>query len=338
MGRGKPLNNEERQRITKFLKGGFNIDRIAKLLKRDRKTIRKAVENINFTRKTRSDKGKIKCLSNRDIRKLKFSLAKHPLYSSKQIFAAAGIKGISKSSRCTILKKLARVAKASREPPLSSKNKVKRMNWGRRYMKTDFSKTIFTDECRATLDGPDGWRRGWVLDTMEVPVIMRRQQGGGGVMFWAAIVDNRLVGPFKVESNVKMNSETYSAFLDEYFFKWYKKQTRAFKLNCMFMHDNAPAHASHYTAQYLASKGISDNKIMQWPAQSPDLNPIENLWSTVKRELYPGDKQYTSVNQLWKAIQKVCANIKPEEIKKLTQSMDDRLFKVVQKNGKYIKY
>ena len=96
-----------------------------------------------------------------------------------------------------------------------------------------------------------------------MPVIMRRQQGGGGVMFWAAIVDNRLVGPFKVESNVKMNSEKYSAFLDEYFFKWYKKQTRAFKLNCMFMHENALAHASHYTAQYLASKGISDNKIMQ---------------------------------------------------------------------------
>ena len=51
-----------------------------------------------------------------------------------------------------------------------------------------------------------------------MPVIMRRQQGGGGVMFWAAIVDNRLVGPFKVESNVKITSETYSAFLDEYLF------------------------------------------------------------------------------------------------------------------------
>ena len=71
---------------------------------------------------------------------------------------------------------------------------------------------------------------------------------------------------------------------------------------------------------------------MTWPPQSPDINPIENLWSTVKRELYPGDQQYKSKAELWDAIQRVCAALRPQDILNLTQSMDDRLFKVVQNN------
>ena len=170
-----------------------------------------------------------------------------------------------------------------------------------------------------------------------MPVIMRRQQGGGGVMFWAAIVGNRFVGPYKVEDGLKMNAENYTHFLDDNFFKWYKAQSRSFKIKSVFMHDNCPSHAARFTTEYLVKKGIKNEKIMTWPAQSPDLNPIENLWSTVKRELYPGDKQYTSKAELWDAIQRVCAALRPQDILNLTQSMDDRLFKVVQNNGGYIK-
>ena len=104
----------------------------------------------------------------------------------------------------------------------------------------------------------------------------------------------------------------------------------------MFMHDNAHAHASQFTGEYLVSKGIKETKIMEWPSQSPDLNPIENLWSIVKSELYPDTKQYSSKKELWESLQRVCAAIKPETIKNLTNSMDDRLFKVVQANGGYI--
>ena len=156
-------------------------------------------------------------------------------------------------------------------------------------------------------------------------------------MFWAGIVGKRLVGPYQVDSKVKMNSETYSTFLEANFFKWFSRQKRSFKQTCMLMHDNAPAHASQYTAGYLASKGVKDERIMQWPAQSPDLNPIENLWSIIKRQVYPGGKQYSSVNELWQAIQDVCTALEPQTIENLTKSMDDRHFRVIQANGAYIK-
>ena len=44
------------------------------------------------------------------------------------------------------------------------------------------------------------------------PEILRRQQGGGGIMIWAGIVNDRIIGPFKVDDGVKMNSANYTAF------------------------------------------------------------------------------------------------------------------------------
>ena len=263
-------------------------------------------------------------------------MKQNPLLTSAAIFAKAGVYNICKTTRCKTLRELGNTKVARKRPPIAGRNKIKRLNWARQYMKHDFSKTIFTDECRATLDGPDGWRKGWIIEGDQAPWVARRQQGGGGVMFWAGIVKDKLIGPYKVDSSVKMNSVTYSEFLNNTFLKWYKRQSRQFKLSCTFMHDNAPAHASQYTKAYLEGKGITGSKIMKWPAQSPDLNPIENLWAIIKRRVYPADRQYTSQGQLWEAIKDVCAALEPHEILNLTSSMDNRLFQVIQKTGSYI--
>ena len=114
-----------------------------------------------------------------------------------------------RSTRNNILNDVAKVVKVGKKPPLSKKNKTARMEWARRYMKCDFNQVLFTDECRATLDGPDGFSRGWLADGSVRPSRSRRQQGGGGVMFWAGIVGSTIVGPFIVEEGVKLNSQNY---------------------------------------------------------------------------------------------------------------------------------
>lgn len=58
------------------------------------------------------------------------------------------------------------------------------------------------------LYGPDGWARGWVISGQNPQHRFRRQQGGGGVMFWAAILKNEIIGPFRVLEGVKINSPT----------------------------------------------------------------------------------------------------------------------------------
>ena len=79
-------------------------------------------------------------------------------------------------------------------------------------MKTDMKCVLFTDESRATLDGPDGWSKGWVFHGDQCPARVRRQLGGGGVMIWAGIVGDELFGPVRVPEGVKLTSRTYCQF------------------------------------------------------------------------------------------------------------------------------
>ena len=87
----------------------------------------------------------------------------------------------------------------------------------KQYMKLDFRRVVFTDECRATLDGPDGFSRGWLHTATEIPRRIRRQQGGGGIMFWAGIMHIKVVGPFTVPEGVKTDSYSHQLFLQQNF-------------------------------------------------------------------------------------------------------------------------
>ena len=85
----------------------------------------------------------------------------------------------------------------------------RRVEYAKKTMKNDILCIIFTDECRATLDGPDGWSKGWLANDQPMSTRLKRIQGGGGVMFWSGIVGDKLIGPFKVPERVKITSKKY---------------------------------------------------------------------------------------------------------------------------------
>ena len=159
MGRKTDLK-PEKQRIVELLSHGKTSVDIIKLIHRDHRTVKRfKMENSNKVR-GRTDKGKFRKVSRREISSVKKTLSKNPHSTSAKIFHEAGVPSRSRAGRCKILRSIGKVTKPTIIPPLKKRHKLARLDWAKSCMKTNFKNVLFTDESRATLDGPDGWMSG----------------------------------------------------------------------------------------------------------------------------------------------------------------------------------
>ena len=93
-----------------------------------------------------------------------------------------------------------------------------------------------------------------------MPVAKRRQQKNVSVMVWAGIVDQTIIGSFKVNEGVKLDSANYCDFRDKSCFAWYKSQSCSFKMKCI-MYDSAPSHVYKLTHEFFEHKRFAGEKI-----------------------------------------------------------------------------
>ena len=77
---------------------------------------------------------------------------------------------------------------------------------------------------------------------------------------------------------------------------------------------------------------------MKWPAQSPDLNPIEHAWSYLKKKLGEYKIPPNGMEQLWERVEKEWNEIPAEVCQGLIESMPRRIDEVVKAKGGYTKY
>ena len=79
-----------------------------------------------------------------------------------------------------------------------------------------------------------------------------------------------------------------------------------------------------------------DNDPWPWPAQSPDLNPIENLWHHLKQEIRKA--KVSHIDQLVDTIKNCWYSISPDYCKKLSDSMPTRIDETIRNKGSWTKY
>ncbi len=87
-----------------------------------------------------------------------------------------------------------------------------------------------------------------------------------------------------------------------------------------FQQDNAPCHKAQIISDWFPEH---DNEftLLKWPPQSPDLNPIEDLWDVVERKILILDVQPTNLQQLRYAIMSIWTKISEECFQHLVESL-----------------
>ena len=101
----------------------------------------------------------------------------------------------------------------------------------------------------------------------------------------------------------------------------------------IFQQDNDPKHTARDTDHWLEQKGVNR---MEWPPQSPDLNPIENLWSILDHNLK--NRKVNTEEELYNALLDGWNNLSDDIITNLINTMHRRCEAVIKVKGHKTKY
>ena len=96
-----------------------------------------------------------------------------------------------------------------------------------------------------------------------------------------------------------------------------------------------PKHTSQHAYNWFMDQTFN---VLDWPAQSPDLNPIEHLWNHVKKQLLKRPRRPTGVHDLWDCLVEEWERIPVEVCRKLIESMPRRIEAVIKAKGGNTKY
>ncbi|GFY36176.1 transposable element Tc1 transposase [Trichonephila clavipes] len=215
----------------------------------------------------------------------------------------------------TIRRRLQQSDLSARRPllglPLTQKHKRLRYQWcdEREMWAAEWNEIVFTDESRICLQHHDGRIRVWRHrgERMLNSCVMHRHTGPSpGIMiggrYWISLS--------------------------------HSSSTHCRLATSIFQQDNALPHVTRIVQRFF-NRHI---ELLPWPARSPDLSPIENMWSTVAQRLTQITPPAATPDQLWQRVEAAWSTVPQEHIQSLFESMPRRVAAVIFNNGGYSVY
>ena len=262
-----------------------------------------------------------------DPRKTSFDLQRDLSHTGKQI------------SFSTVRKRLVMAGRKAIRPVkkqlLTNKMKKKRLQWAKKYKSwtvDQWKKVMFSDESHFLVRGKHSQfvckSAGEMLTSHHINESVKHPPKK---MFWGGFIWKGVGSLVPIEG--MMNTNKYIDVLKRRAFPDLK---RAFPgENGIFQQDLSPCHSSRKTVKFFQENQVS---VLDWPGNSPDLNPIENLWAIVKCWLRKMDcttskKLVEAIIHIWYHDDEIL-----EKCKKLVESMPTRVNDLLKAKGGHIKY
>lgn len=247
--------------------------------------------------------------------------------------------GNNNISSSTVLRRLASQGLRCRRPVvkqrLTDQHRATRLEWAtrhRRWTLRQWSDIIFSDEKLFVIDKKNSRKRCFRRKNERFHQPNIHEYGPRrGIMVWAAISVDGKSDLIRFNGNVtaiRYQNEALQPALIPF--------ANGHNRPMVFQQDNAPAHRAFATRDWLTVNNI--RVFGPWPANSPDMNPIENLWVQLERALERRPTPPANEAQLWRALQEEWANINMWNIRRLVLSMRRRCTALVEAAGGYTCY
>ncbi len=224
--------------------------------------------------------------------------------------------------------------KRATKPRLNQRQLQKHLTWAvekKNWTVAQWSKVLFSDESKFCISfgnqGPRVWRKSGEAQN---PCCLKSSvKFPQSVMIWAAM-SSAGVGPLCFLKST-VNAAIYQEILEHFMLPSADKLYG--DADFIFQQDLAPAHTAKGTKSWFNDHGVT---VLDWPTNSPDLNPIENLWGIVKRKMR--DTRPNNADELKATVKETWASIPPQQCHKLITSMPRRIEAVIKAKGAPTKY
>jgi transposase len=222
----------------------------------------------------------------------------------------------------------------AKKPALSAKHIRTRFLMAQSWLgltERELQSIVFSDESKFNLLYSDGkpfvWR-GPDCRLMKENIIETKKFGGGSIMVWACFSYHG-VGKLVIIKGI-MDAYRYVNILSSSLPPSLESMGVS---DFIFQQDNDSKHTAKVTKQFFESRSI---KVLPWPAMSPDMNPIENLWSYVKRRV--SESEPKNLADLEVEIKKAWYSIPKEVCQNYAMSFSRRALALCRSRGGHTKY